>query len=197
MTIAARVVASLLPPALAVLWCWPAAAYRPFDVTDASVADLDHIEVELGPVEYVRAIDQRMLLAPDLTLNYGFAPGWEAVLEGQTAHGLSAAMPRISQTSDEFSLKTVLRDGVLQEQPGPSIAAELGMLLPGIEADHGTGARQLLLAVGKDCRRGSFIEVARVNSQTTGQPEGAPGIAVVPGVHNNGGKRVCRNASGR
>lgn len=70
------------------------------------------------------------------------------------------------QTSDEFSLKTVLRDGVLQEQPGPCIAAELGMLLPGIEADHGTGARQLLLAVGKDCRRGSFIEVARVNNQT-------------------------------
>jgi hypothetical protein len=48
----ARVMAALLPVALAVLRCAPADAYRPFDGTDASVVDLDHIEVELGPVEY-------------------------------------------------------------------------------------------------------------------------------------------------
>ena len=132
--------AALLPAGLALLWCGRASAYRPFDGTNASVADLDHIEVELGPVEYGRSTGQRMLLAPDLTLNYGFAPGWEAVLEGQTTHGVSLTGARISQSGDEFSLKTVLRDGVLQDQSGSSVATELGVLLPGIDADHGTGA---------------------------------------------------------
>jgi hypothetical protein len=57
-----------VPPALAILWCGRSAAYQPFDGTDASVADLDHVAVELGSVEYVRSIGQRMLFAPDLTL---------------------------------------------------------------------------------------------------------------------------------
>ena len=120
MTRFARVVVLLLPPALTIFWCSRTMAYRPFDGTDASVADLDHIEIELGPVEYLRSAGQRMLLAPDLTLNYGFAPGWEAVLQGQTTHGLSITAAPISQVADEFSFKRVLRDGVLQAQPGPT-----------------------------------------------------------------------------
>jgi hypothetical protein len=132
MTIVARVAAILLPPALAMIGCGSAAAYRPFDGTDASVADLGKIEIKLGPVEYLHAGDQHLLRAPDLTLNYGFAPGWEAVLEGQTLHGLSASASPISQTGDQFSLKTVLHDGVLQDQPGPSIATEFGALLPAL-----------------------------------------------------------------
>jgi len=60
---AARGVAALLPLALAIFWCGRATAYRPFDGTDASVADLDHVEVELGPVEYLRSASQRLRLA--------------------------------------------------------------------------------------------------------------------------------------
>ena len=115
-------------------------AYRPFDGTDASVADLGKIEVELGPVEDVRAADQHLLRAPDLTLNYGGAPCWEAVLEGQTLHRLSTTATPISQTGNQLSLKRALRDGVLQDQPGRSIASEFGVLLPGINADPGIGA---------------------------------------------------------
>jgi hypothetical protein len=37
-------------------------------------------------------------------------------------------------------LKGVLREGTLQEKPGPSIATEFGVLLPGINDQHGTGA---------------------------------------------------------
>lgn len=140
MTRCAPVTGAFLLGALTILCCSRAAAYRPFIGTDASVADLDHIEVELGPVEYARSAGQHMLLAPDLTLNYGFAPGWEAVIQGQTTYGLSKTAPPISQAEDEFSVEKVLRDGVLQEQPGPSVATELGVLLPGVDADHGTGA---------------------------------------------------------
>jgi hypothetical protein len=34
----------------------------------------------------------------------------------------------------------VLREGSLQEKPGPSIATEFGILLPGIHDERGTGA---------------------------------------------------------
>jgi hypothetical protein len=125
--------------ALAMLWCNDASAYRPFDGTDAAVAEPDTVEIELGPAEYVRQGDARMLIAPNVRMNYGFAKGWEAVLEGQTAHGLSAAARRTSQIENGFFLKRVLREGALQDQPGPSIATEFGVLLPGINDEHGIG----------------------------------------------------------
>ena len=61
-TILGRTVAAVASSALVVLWCNDAAAYRPFDGTDAAVAEPDTIEIELGPVEYVRQGDERMLI---------------------------------------------------------------------------------------------------------------------------------------
>ena len=57
-----------------------AVAYRPFDGTDGAVAETGEIEIELGPVEYFREGAEPMLLAPDLRINYGFIPDWEASL---------------------------------------------------------------------------------------------------------------------
>ncbi len=139
-TILGRTVAAVASSALVVLWCNDAAAYRPFDGTDAAVAEPDTIEIELGPVEYVRQGDERMLIAPNVRLNYGFAKGWEAVLEGRTTHGLSATARHTSQIDNGFFLKGVLREGTLQDQPGPSIATEFGVLLPGINDEHSAGA---------------------------------------------------------
>ena len=34
----------------------------------------------------------------------------------------------------------MLREGVLQDKTGPSVATEFGLLLPGIRDEHGTGA---------------------------------------------------------
>lgn len=114
-------------------------AYRPFDGTDAAVVETGNLETELGPVEYLREVGERMLIAPNLRLNYGFAKGWEAVLEGKTTHGLSAAARPTSQVENGFFLKRVLREGALQDQPGPSIATEFGVLLPGVNDQHGAG----------------------------------------------------------
>src|SRR4051812_42637498 len=86
------------PAAIAVLACWygVAEAYRPFDGTDAAVAETGDIEIELGPVEYRREGAERTLLAPDVKINYGFTPGWEASLEGEVAHGLTTDLPGVS-----------------------------------------------------------------------------------------------------
>jgi hypothetical protein len=50
------------------------------------VAETGEMEIELGPVEYLRAGAERMLLALDIRINYGFTPGWEAALEGKLTH---------------------------------------------------------------------------------------------------------------
>ena len=121
-------------------WCGEAVAYRPFDGTDAAVAETGEIEVELGPVEYLRAGAERTLLAPDLRINYGFISRWEAALEGKLTHGLTAGIPGTSLLESQALLKGVLREGTLQEKPGPSIGTEFGVLLPGINDQHGTGA---------------------------------------------------------
>ena len=122
------------------LWGGEAVAYRPFDGTDAAVADTGDVEIELGPVEYLREGAEHMLFAPDLRVNYGFALDWEVSLEGDLSHGLTAGIPGTSVIAGEALLKVVLREGGLQEKPGPSIATEFGVLLPGINDEHGTGS---------------------------------------------------------
>jgi hypothetical protein len=126
--------------ALFACWCGAAQAYRPFDGTDAAVAEAGEMEIELGAVEYLREGSERALFSPDVRINYGFIAGWEAVLEGILAHGLTADIPATSLVENGAFLKGVLREGVLQEKPGPSIASEFGVLLPGVNAEHGTGA---------------------------------------------------------
>ena len=131
--------AALTAAAVLACWCGAAEAYRPFDGTDAAVAEAGEVEIELGPVEYFREGSERALLAPNVRINYGFTSGWEAVLEGRIAHGLTADNPGTSLLGDGAFLKGVLREGSLQEKPGPSIATEFGVLLPGIHDERGTG----------------------------------------------------------
>jgi len=133
-------VTALVPAVVLACWCGAAQAYRPFDGTDAAVAETGEMEIELGPVEYLRNGADRTLLAPDLRINYGFTTGWEASLEGDAAHGVTVGVPGASLIEAQALLKAVLREGSLQEKPGPSIATEFGLLLPGVNDEPGTGA---------------------------------------------------------
>ena len=51
---AAAGVAAFATAAVLTFWCREVEAYRPFDGTDAAVADTGDVEIELGPVEYLR-----------------------------------------------------------------------------------------------------------------------------------------------
>jgi hypothetical protein len=114
-------------------------AYRPFDGTDAAVADTGEVEIELGPVGYQRDGSDRALIAPAARFNYGFAERWEAVLEGQAEHGLSTGGRRSVLVGNAASLKGVLHEGSLQDKLGPSVASEAALLLPGLGDEGGTG----------------------------------------------------------
>ena len=91
-----RGAAALPPTLLLACWCSTAQAYRPFDGTDAAVAETGELEIEFGALEYLREAAERALFAPNLRINYGFTPGWEAVVEGEVAHGFTAGIPGTS-----------------------------------------------------------------------------------------------------
>jgi hypothetical protein len=103
-----------------------AQAYRPFDGTDAAVADVGEVEIEFQPLGALRAGTTKALT--DAIFNYGFADRWELVLQG-TAQTLPEGAGPISVSNGAF-LKYVLVPGVLQDKTGPSVATEFGPLLP-------------------------------------------------------------------
>ena len=142
MTVRARR-AALAAAMLAALCAAPAHALRPYEGTDASVAEPGVFELELGPLGYIRQGGDRTLVAPSIVGNWGFAGDFEVVLEGRVnrAIGDSDDLHRTSLGETAFSVKHVLRKGSLQDGgSGVSVAAECGILLPGVNGDDGTGA---------------------------------------------------------
>jgi hypothetical protein len=116
-----------------------ALAYRPFDGTDAAVADPGEVEVELQPAGPRYEGASRTLIAPAAVLNFGLSEGWEAVFEGQGETPLSGSGPA-NLTAAAALLKHVVIPGSLQGKSGPSVATEFGVLLPDSTGDSGLGA---------------------------------------------------------
>jgi hypothetical protein len=120
------------------LYAQPAAAYRPFDGTDAAVADLNEIEIELEPVGRLQTGSQSSLIAPSVVYNYGFAERWEVVVQSQMMTPITPG-GEASIAANGLFFKHVILPGVLQGQSGVSIATEFGPLLPGVNTDPGFG----------------------------------------------------------
>ena len=118
-----RIAAGVVVGICAAGWALPAAAYRPFDGTDAAVADVGEVEVELQPLGAAHAGGTTRGLS-DTIVNYGFADRWELVLQ-TTPQVPPEGFGPIS-VSNAALLKYVVQPGVLQEKPGPSIATEFG-----------------------------------------------------------------------
>jgi hypothetical protein len=116
----------------------PALAFRPFDGTDAEVAELNHFDIELQPFGALQEGPDKRLVAPEAVINYGFAKDWEAVLQGQLE---SRVFPLGQESLNDagFFLKHIFREGSLQEGSGPSIAAEFGLLVPNLGINSAVG----------------------------------------------------------
>jgi hypothetical protein len=112
------------------------------------VASVGELELELGPVGYLRTGDEHFFIAPSLIANLGIARDWEAVIQGRLFNDLSPppgeAHTRLVDTG--AFLKGVLREGSLQGNSGLSIATEFGALLPSIHDRPGTGATAVAIA---------------------------------------------------
>lgn len=115
--------------------------YRPFVSTDAAVADEGEVEIEFGYAGFREDHGGVTILAPQVVANLGVVRDIEAVAEFDLANDLT---PRRGENPTRFedtevSLKWVMREGVLQERPGPSIALELSALLPTLRNEDRPG----------------------------------------------------------
>jgi hypothetical protein len=98
-------------------------AYRPFVSTDAAVAEPNEVEIELGYFNLERTGRQNTISTPHVVLNYGVAKNFELVGEFNLE-----VSPDVELTDPSVSLKGILKEGVLQDKPGVSIAVEAGPL---------------------------------------------------------------------
>jgi hypothetical protein len=116
-------------------------AYRPFDSTDADVAADGEFELELEPVGWLREGSAKFVVAPAVVANIGLAGERELVLQGQrqVLQDPQPGEPRISLVDTGLFVKQMLRNGVLQDETGPSVATEFGLLLPEVHGQSGTG----------------------------------------------------------
>ena len=160
--------------ALACISARPASAFRPFDGTDAHVAEPHLFELEMSPISYARMGSERTLIAPQVTLNYGTGSGFEFVLEGESVMLLhpdpEGVSPRLEEAALE--LKKVLRPGVLQEKKGPSVATEGSVLLPSRGQSHAGFGASLIVSQPLSSVRTMLhfnAELERTQEQETGR----------------------------
>jgi hypothetical protein len=127
--------AGLVGVAMVLLGADPVSAYRPFVSTDASVADPREVEIELGALTLSRTGRENTFTAPSVVVNYGVRERWELVGEFRVQEGSGTEI-----TDPGVSLKGVLREGVLQDKDGVSLAVEAGPLLPStVKGERGVG----------------------------------------------------------
>jgi hypothetical protein len=124
-----------------------ASAYRPFDGTDADVAERGAFELELGPAQwYYQAgkgpLRGNYLVAPATVLNFGVFEDTEIVVDFQdfVALGPLGGRPAVAVIETDILVKHVFREGALQGKSGVSFAVEAGPLLPEINGRTGFGA---------------------------------------------------------
>jgi len=125
-----------------------ALAYRPFDGTDAAVAEVGEFEAEVGST-YTREEAGRATLAlPATVLNLGFARHFEAVVDFSPvlALGTTHEGERFAVADTDAFVKWVFVRGCMQGGHGPSMALETGPLLPELHGDAGFGYQARVIA---------------------------------------------------
>lgn len=108
-------------------------AYRPFSSTDADVADAYELETELGYFTVEHTGREDTFIIPQFVFNYGLTSTLEVIGEFDVEKPASEAAEIVDAA---VLLKGVLKQGVLQDQPGVSFAYEAGVLIPSAGPDR-------------------------------------------------------------
>ena len=103
----------------------PAFALRPFDSTDADVVRQGEVEIEFGLLTLERDEGENTWITPALVFNYGLTDALELVGEFDME---KSPGENWDLTDPGIFLKYMLKDGVMQDAPGLSVATEFGFL---------------------------------------------------------------------
>jgi hypothetical protein len=171
-------------------------AYRPFDGTDADVAEQGAFELELGPAHWYYqsgrgSIHGHYLIAPATVLNLGILEDTELVVDFQDFVALGAldGRPAASLLETDVLLKHVFREGSLQGKSGPSFALEAGPLTPEINGSNAFGAS--LNAILSYAWRGGAIHLDEWPSYTRSHTFDFFSGAIIEGPHDWVVRPVC------
>ena len=110
-------------------------AYRPFVSTDADVAEKGELEIEIGLFGISHNSGTDEMTVPAFIANYGIAGNWELVSEFDVQIYHEGEGRNFELKEPAQFLKGVVREGVLQDKKGPSIALEIGVLIPSTEKE--------------------------------------------------------------
>jgi hypothetical protein len=167
-----RALSTIALCALTGLGARPAHAFRPFDGTDARVAERRLFEFEMSPVSYARMGPARTVIVPQATLNFGLGSGYEVSLDGESVMLMhpdpDGVSPVLQGTAIE--IKKELRKGALQKRTGPSIATEESVQLPSRGQSHAGFGASLILSQPLLTSRSMLhftTELARTQEQQT------------------------------
>lgn len=122
------------------------------DANDAVTLAPGGFEFEFQPVGWYQTFGpegERYLVAPSLMLYAGLAPRWDLLLIARGYAGIDGGdQTRYSVADDGIFTRVLLRDGTYtsdEEVRGPSLALQLGVLLPTYRDEGGAGASAALL----------------------------------------------------
>jgi hypothetical protein len=168
----------------------PAWGYRPFDFSDADVADAKTIEIEIAPVEFVERGPEHTLRMPNLGVTFGLGGGYEFAVEGvnQVALGRAEGEPRSRLSDAGAAIKRLVRRGTLQDATGVSVATEGRVLFPTRDAAHlGAEASGIVSNAWKAGVVHAQLDVRRLPEGS----DGAGGAVIVESADHRGWRPVA------
>lgn len=133
-------------------WAAPAHAYL-VDANDARVVAPGTLELELQPAGYFQILvgdEEYYLLAPSAQIYAGLAERWDMLLltRGYVGLGPTTRQSPYALAEQFLAFRALLVDGSYSsegERDGPSLALQMGVFLPGVEAETGFGSSLALL----------------------------------------------------
>jgi len=109
------------------------------------VADPREVEIELGYFNLAHTTGTNTITTPGLVLNSGVVRNLELVGEFRLD-----VRPDVEITDPALSVKGVVKEGVLQDKPGLSVAVEGSLLLPSTRSgERGVGFEAVGIVSGK------------------------------------------------
>ena len=129
----------------------PARAYL-IDANDARVVAPGTMELELQPIGYYQTVigdEEHYLIAPSAQFYAGLADGWDLLFltRGYVLLDDDPEQSPYALAEQFLAFRRMIVNGRydLEEGEGPSLALQMGMFLPGVEAEEGFGASVALL----------------------------------------------------
>lgn len=158
-------------------------AYRPFLSTDAAVVDPHEVEIEFGYFTLEHDTGENTFTIPSLVLNYGLRRDLEVVGEFRLER---ASMGDIDLVDPALSLKAVLKEGLLQEKPGLSVAVEAGPLFPSTrQGERHVGFEGIGIVSGKVAPFTLHVNLGGGVDRRDAQPFGVWGVIGELPLHSN------------